>query len=137
MTDFFFSALQYMRAQLLSRVRRFATPWTVACQAPLSRGLTRQEYWLRLPFLPPGDLPNPGMKLASFVFPALVGRFFTTETPGLDKSLPNTEEPKYVHLINHIGWLTPDYHVYSVPLQTACNQSIHDAFFCVFFFPTI
>ena len=122
-----------MCAQLLSCVWLFATPWMVACQAPLSRELTRQEYWLSFPFPSPGDLPNPGMKLASLVFPALVGRFFTTETPGLDKCLPNTEEPKYEHLINHIGWLTPDYHVYSFLLQTACNQSIPDAFFCIFF----
>ena len=42
MTDFFFSALQYMRAQLLSGVRRFATPWTVACQAPLCMGFSKQ-----------------------------------------------------------------------------------------------
>ena len=38
------------------------TPWTVARQAPLSMGLSRQEYWSGLLFLPPGDLPNPGME---------------------------------------------------------------------------
>ena len=37
-----------------------ATPWTVACQAPLSVGFSRQEYWSGLPFLSPGDLPDPG-----------------------------------------------------------------------------
>ena len=57
----------------------FATPWTVACQAPLSMGFSRQEYWSGLPFPSPGDLPNPGIKLA---FPALVGGFFSTEPPG-------------------------------------------------------
>ena len=51
------------------------TPWTVACQAPLSIGFPRQEYWSGLPFPPPGDLPNPGMELAFPVTPALVGRF--------------------------------------------------------------
>ena len=55
------------------------TPWTVACQVPLSVEFSRQEYWSRLPFLPPGDLPNPGIKLVS---PALADRFFTTESPG-------------------------------------------------------
>ena len=40
----------------------FATPWTVACQAPLSMGFSRQEYWSELPFPPPGDLPNPGIE---------------------------------------------------------------------------
>ena len=45
-----------------SRVRLFVTAWTVACQAPLSMGFSRQEYWSGLPFSPPGDLPNPGME---------------------------------------------------------------------------
>ena len=57
----------------------FATPWTVACQAPLSMGFPRQEYWSGLPFPPPGDLPSPGIEPASA---ALAGRFFTTEPPG-------------------------------------------------------
>ena len=43
----------------------FATPWTVACQAPFSIGFPRQVYWSGLPFLSPGDLPNPGIKLVS------------------------------------------------------------------------
>ena len=38
-----------------------ATPWTIACQVPLSMGISRQEYWSGLSFPPPGDLPNPGM----------------------------------------------------------------------------
>ena len=57
-----------------------ATPWTVACQAPLSMELSRQEYWSVLPFPTPGDLPNPGLKLASLAYPTLAGRFFTLET---------------------------------------------------------
>ena len=56
-----------MHAQLLSHVRLFATPWTVAHQAPLSMGFSRQEYWSRLPCPPPGDLYNPALKP---VFPA-------------------------------------------------------------------
>ena len=48
-----------MCAQSLSHVQLFATLWTVACQAPLSMGLSRQEYWSGLPYLLPGDLPNP------------------------------------------------------------------------------
>ena len=46
-------------------------------QAPLSRGVPRQEYWSGLPFPPPGDLPDPGIELASLTPPALAGRFFT------------------------------------------------------------
>ena len=57
----------------------FVKPWTVAHQAHLSMGFSRQEYWSGLPFPPPGDLPNPGMELVS---PALAGGFFTTEPPG-------------------------------------------------------
>ena len=63
-----------------SRVQLFATPWTVAHQAPLSVGFPRQEYWKGLPCSPPGDLPNPGIKSASLMSPALASRFFTTST---------------------------------------------------------
>ena len=49
-------------AQLLSCVQLFATPWTVACQAPLSVGFPRQEYWSGLPFPSLGTLPDPGIK---------------------------------------------------------------------------
>ena len=55
----------------------FAIPWTVACQAPLSMGFPRQEYWSGLPFPTPGDLANPGIEPMS---PALTGRFLTTST---------------------------------------------------------
>ena len=51
------------RAWPLSRVQLFATPWTVARQAPLSMGFPRQEYWSGVPLPPPGDLPNPGIEL--------------------------------------------------------------------------
>ena len=56
-----------------------ATPWTAAHQAPQSTGFFRQEYWSGLPSPPPGDPPNPGIKLTS---PALTGGFFSTNTPG-------------------------------------------------------
>ena len=64
---------------LLSRVRLFATPWTIAHQAPLSVGFSRQEYWSGLPFPSPGNLPDPGIKTVS---PAFTDGFFTTEPPG-------------------------------------------------------
>ena len=63
-----------------SHVRLSETLWTVACQAPLSMGFSRQEYWSELPYPPPGDLPKPGTEPMSFMFPALAGRFFTTRT---------------------------------------------------------
>ena len=65
---------------LLSHVG-LQTPWTVACQTPLSLEFPRQEYWSGLPFPTPGDLPNPGIKTMSLPSPALAGRFFTTATP--------------------------------------------------------
>ena len=55
----------------------------VALQAPLSMEFSRQEYWSGLPFPTPGDIPDPGIKLMSPVSPAVTGRFFTTEPPGL------------------------------------------------------
>ena len=56
------------------------TLWTVARQAPLSMGFSRQEYWSGLPFPPPGDLPDPGIKPESLMSPALAGGFFTSST---------------------------------------------------------
>ena len=58
------------------------TSWTVARQAPLSMGLSRQEYWSGLPFPPPGDLPDPGMEPMSPASSALAGGFLTTILPG-------------------------------------------------------
>ena len=57
----------------------FASPWTIVHQDPLSVGFSSQEYWSRLPFPSPGDLPNPRIGPMS---PPLVGGFFTTELPG-------------------------------------------------------
>ena len=64
---------------MLSHVQIFATPWTVACQAPLSMDFSRQEIWSGLPFPTPEDLPDPEIELMS---PALTGRLFTTAPPG-------------------------------------------------------
>ena len=57
-------------------VQLFVTSWTIAHQAPLSIGFSRQESWSGLPCPPPGDLPNPGVKPMSLMFPALAGVFF-------------------------------------------------------------
>ena len=56
----------------------FVTPWTVAYQAPPSRGFSMQEYWSGLPFPSPGDLPSSGTKPASLMSPILAGGFLTT-----------------------------------------------------------
>ena len=61
-----------------SHVRLFAMPGTIACQAPLSMGFSRQEYWSGLPCPPPGDLPYLGIEPTSVMSPALEGEFFNT-----------------------------------------------------------
>ena len=63
-----------------SYVRLFVTLWTVAHQAPLSMGFSRQEYWSGLPCPPPGDLPHSEMEPTSLTSTALAGGFFTTST---------------------------------------------------------
>ena len=80
--------LKWREVKSLSRVRLFATRWTVAHQAPPSIGFSRQEYWSELPFPSPGNLPDPGIEPRS---PALQADTLTSETvknPGWDwKSL--------------------------------------------------
>ena len=73
-----------LRACIRSRfscVWLFATPWTVACQAPLSIGFSRQEYWSGLSCPPPGNLSNPRTEFMSCMSPAPAGRFLTTSIP--------------------------------------------------------
>ena len=64
-----------------------ATPWTVACQAPLSMGFSRQEYWSGLPFPSPGNLPNPGIEPGS---PVLQADSLPTELQGKPTSIHYT-----------------------------------------------
>ena len=71
-------ALSTCMLSCFSHVRLCATPWTVACQAPLSMGFSRQEYWSGVPFPSLGDLPDPGINPASLMSPALPALFFTT-----------------------------------------------------------
>ena len=74
--------MRWSEVKSLSRVRLFATPWTVAHQAPPSMGFSRQEYWSGLPFPSPGDLPNPGIEPRS---PTLQADALTSEPPGKTK----------------------------------------------------
>ena len=68
-----------VKVESLSRVRLFATPWTVSHQAPQSMGFSRQEYWSGLPFPSPGDLPDAGIKPRS---PELQADALTSEPAG-------------------------------------------------------
>ena len=91
--------------QLLSHVCFFETPWTVARQAPLSMGFSRQEYWSGVPFPHPGDLSNPGIALASPVSscigrqirlpPSHLGSPIVTCTAGRKCSRENKEEENH------------------------------------------
>ena len=74
------------------------TLWNVAHQVPLSMGFFEQEYCSGLPFPPPGDLPEPGIKPKSPVSSALAGGFFTTELPG---------KPNGVNCIYHVVHYIP------------------------------
>ena len=73
------------------------TPWTVACQVPLSMGFSRQEYWNGWPFPSPADLPDPGIKLGS---PAWQADSLPSEPPGKCKLC--RENPKYFLKCNKV-----------------------------------
>ena len=74
----FFTFFKTVQVRSVSRVRLFATPRTVAYQAPPSMGFSRQECWSGLPFPSPGDLPNPGIEPGS---PALQADALPSEPP--------------------------------------------------------
>ena len=90
---------------MLSRfihVQLFATPWTVARQAPLSMGFSRHEYWNGLPSPPPGDFPDPGIKPRSPMSPALGGSFFTTSATWEAPWRPGVQffpSPAHIHVL--------------------------------------
>ena len=71
-----------------SHVRLFATLWTLAHQAPLSMGFSRQEYWSGFQCPPPRDLPNLEIEPTSLTSPALTGSFFTTSATGKPMYMP-------------------------------------------------
>ena len=73
--DVFLAVCMLQHAELLSRDHLFATPWTIALQAPLSMGFSKQEFWSGLPFSSPEGLPNPGIEPRS---PALQADYFFT-----------------------------------------------------------
>ena len=81
-----------------------------AHQTPLSMGFSRQEYWGGLPFPTPGDLSNPGIEPVSLAFPALVGEFSTTVTPG-----------KPVHFMGFYKFIMTCSHHYSISKYPLCS----------------
>ena len=95
------------KVKLLSRVRPFAAPWTVVCQAPLSVGFPREEYCSGLPFPSPGDLPNPGIEPW---YPSLQADCLTSEPPGKpgvkNKSKLFSREVVIIRARMINGWIT-------------------------------
>ena len=96
-----------MKVKSLSHVRLFATPWTVAYQAPPSMGFSRQEYWSGLPFPSPGDLPDPGIKPGS---PSLQADTLLSEPPG--KPFPMTD-----------AWTKKLWYIYTMEYYSAIKRN--------------
>ena len=90
---------------MLSHVWLFVTLWTVAHQAPLSMGFSRQEYWSGLPFPSPGDPPDPRIKPVSLASPASSGGFFTTVPAGKLLSTEDTNVRKIILVYFFFFWM--------------------------------
>ena len=99
-----------MHAKLLQSCLTLCGPMNRVHQAPLSMGFSRQEYWGGLPFPTPGDLSNPGIESVSLAFPALVGEFSTTVTPG-----------KPVHFMGFYKFIMTCSHHYSISKYPLCS----------------
>ena len=112
-----------MKVKSLSRIRLFATPWTVAHQAPPSMGFSRQEYWNGLPFPSPGDLPDPGIEPSS---PALQEDALTSEPPGK----PQGGSKKKEKLKNKIAAIQKKHK----PIPNAANSSFLSVKYVLWFY---
>ena len=115
----------------LSCVWLFVTPWTVAGQAPLSMGYSRQEYWSGLPFPSPRDLPNTGIKPRSWVLQA---DSLTSEPPGKPKNVQITVQLHSFHILARLcsksfklcfssTW-TENFQMYKLDLEKAGEAEI-------------
>ena len=115
----FFVYVHSCMLSCFSYVQLLTTPWTITLQAPLSMGLFRQEYWNGLPFPPPtGDLPNPGIKTISPMFPALAVGFFTTSS---------TWEAHLFPIIYEVGIMIEDFFIRNVrPLSQSITELVRD-----------
>ena len=114
----------WVSVKLLSRVRLFATPWTVAYQvAPPSMGFSRQEYWSGLPFPSPGNLPDPGFKPGS---PAFQAYSLTSELAPMISLI-------YLHLIGVTQWFLINF-IYNVGETTVFLLTAKETCFITFIF---
>ena len=101
--------LEKLKVKSLSCVQLFATPWTVAYQAPQSMEFSRQEYWRGLPFPSPGDLPNPGIEARS---PSLQADALPSEPPGkaLEKTHTKWQRSSTANLNNLLKKIKKEVH---------------------------
>ena len=111
-----------MCAQSLRHAHLLGTPWTVARQTPLSMGFSRRKYWSELPFPPPNDLPNPGIKSMSSASPVLAGRFFTSELPGK----PHNKAHTYIISSHYTNCTTKTMGLIKIQLVTTFKNFLHD-----------
>ena len=122
--------VKWREVKSFSHVRLFANPWIVAHQAPPSMGFSRQEYWSGLPFLYPGDLPDPGIEPRS---PTLQADALTSEPPGKPKIRKfkmfrsNTDRLPWVvfWIVGHMRWAL------FVALITFPHSLIHECYYFV------
>ena len=113
----------------LSCVQLFATPWTIAYQAPLSMGFSRWDYWSVLPFPSSGDLPNPGVKPGS---PALQADALPSEPPGKSprqwkfQVSVTTRASKFLNYIKQLlsSWITSKFNIY-INLRNTDTMAYH------------
>ena len=111
-----------------SHVSPFATPWTVAHQAPLSMGFLRPEHWHGLPFPSPEDLPSPEVELRSA---ALAGRLCSSSPPAAAlPSFPTLPKLCSFYLQNVIFYLSID-GMANCSLVVSCKYSRSQNFFCI------
>ena len=138
-----------MKVKSLSRLQLLPTAWTVAHQASPSMGFYRPEYWSGLPFPPPTDLPNPGIKPVSLASLVLASRFFTIRTTGkapapekpaknvgistLSSGIPSARKGTRTGSFLHFSWMTglisgagrPHGSLLLLRLVFLCAASIH------------
>ena len=118
-----FSVLRnsWTRVCMLRCVSLFVTPWTVACQAPLSKGFPRQEYWGGLPFPNSEDLPDSEIEPTSLLSPALAGRFFTTSSTSI---IWEAKHYKLYKIQNSISKRHPTYLAYVKNSYNSATKTI-------------
>ena len=98
-----FLQIKKVKVKSLSRVRLFVTSWTVAYQAPPSMEFSRQEYWSRLPFPSPGNLPDSGIEPGS---PAFQADTLTSGPPGKPRIRLSIQETQEMG-VQSLGWEDP------------------------------